>query len=434
MKRRAPILIFCVCLVAFALGILQLFHLRFEQGDVYPAYSSLRADPLGAMALYESLERMPGITARRDMSARNKLPESSDTTYLHLAANTRDWRWMPESLVTEIESFLSRGGRLVISCKPETTGNTFLSRADDMAHGTNAPGSKPKRVGKKTTPEESPKPRKPGEKADDDEEEFVKRMNLQERWGFAVSHESLPQGDDVAESVTVTNRSASALPPSMAWHSATLFTKLSTNWQVIYARGSNAVVMERHIGSGSVVFASDSFFVSNEALLRDRHPELLAWLVGPNRLVIFDEAHLGVVEEPGVATLMRRYRLHGLVAGIALLMGLFVWKNSFSLVPPPVRAREQDFVAGRDSALGFVNLLRRNIPVGEILKACYEQWNKSTVARRDLAASRVGQVKQTIEAEISRSALERNPVAAYQQVSRILKPGVAVKQTKEEQR
>jgi hypothetical protein len=41
----------------------ELFELRFERGDVYPAYSSLRADPLGAMAFYESLEKIPGLSA-----------------------------------------------------------------------------------------------------------------------------------------------------------------------------------------------------------------------------------------------------------------------------------------------------------------------------------------------------------------------------------
>jgi hypothetical protein len=34
-------------------------------------------------------------------------------------------------------------------------------------------------------------------------------------------------------------------------------------------------------------------------------------------------------------------------------------------------------------------------------------------------------VRQTVAVELSRTALEHDPVAAYQQVSRILKPGVA---------
>ena len=34
--------------------------LRFESGDVYPVYSSLRSDPLGTRAFYDSLEDLEG--------------------------------------------------------------------------------------------------------------------------------------------------------------------------------------------------------------------------------------------------------------------------------------------------------------------------------------------------------------------------------------
>jgi hypothetical protein len=68
------------------------------------------------------------------------------------------------------------------------------------------------------------------------------------------------------------------------------------------------VVVERQVGRGTIVMASDSYFLSNEALQRDRHADLLAWLVGSGTQVVFDEAHLGIVEKPGVATLMRKYR------------------------------------------------------------------------------------------------------------------------------
>ena len=61
MKKRLPALVLVVCAVGFAFGLVHLFRLRFAAGDVYPEYSSLRADPLGAMAFCESLERMPGL-------------------------------------------------------------------------------------------------------------------------------------------------------------------------------------------------------------------------------------------------------------------------------------------------------------------------------------------------------------------------------------
>jgi len=62
-----------------------------HRGEVYPAYSSLRADPLGAMAFYESLESIPGISARRDFSDSNRLPEEPQTVYLHLASPRYEW-------------------------------------------------------------------------------------------------------------------------------------------------------------------------------------------------------------------------------------------------------------------------------------------------------------------------------------------------------
>ena len=68
MRRHCYILLLLACTAGFAFGLLHLFKLRFAAGDVYPQYSSLRADPLGAMAFCESLERMPGLSVRRENS------------------------------------------------------------------------------------------------------------------------------------------------------------------------------------------------------------------------------------------------------------------------------------------------------------------------------------------------------------------------------
>ena len=40
----------------FLAAVSYLMVLRFESGDVYPVYSSLRSDPLGTRAFYDSLE------------------------------------------------------------------------------------------------------------------------------------------------------------------------------------------------------------------------------------------------------------------------------------------------------------------------------------------------------------------------------------------
>ena len=114
MRRGLTIILLCLCGAGFALGIARLFDLRFESGDVYPRYSSLRADPLGTSAYYESLNRLPGVSARRDFSANNELPGGRGIAYLHLGGAREDWRDVPAQLFGELESFLGRGGRLVI--------------------------------------------------------------------------------------------------------------------------------------------------------------------------------------------------------------------------------------------------------------------------------------------------------------------------------
>ena len=180
------------------------------------------------------------------------------------------------------------------------------------------------------------------------------------------------------------------------------------------------MVIERKFGKGSVVIASDSFFVSNEAMLKDRHADLLAWLVGASRQVVFDEAHLGISESPGVAALMRKYRLQGLAAGLLLLAGLFIWKNSTSLVPPQAAGQSEDFVAGKDAASGFVSLLRRNIPTRDIFAACFAEWKKSAAPSGKFSNARLRQAEAVFESENSLPSKDRHPIATYKKISETL--------------
>jgi len=193
---------------------------------------------------------------------------------------------------------------------------------------------------------------------------------------------------------------------------------------VIYARDNQPVLIERKFGSGSLVFSADSYFVSNEALRNERHPKLLAWLAGRNTTVLFDEMHLGVLEKPGIAALVRKYRLHGLVVGLALLAGLFVWKNTTSFVPPyieDIADNRNDAVAGRDSAAGFVNLLRRSIPPAEVLSVCFAEWNKARAHGRADLNARSERMAAIVAEEQAKSERARNPVESYRRIASILR-------------
>src|SRR5262245_52947848 len=68
--------------VAFAWGVIYLFGLEFAEGDVYPRFSSLRADPDGAKLLYESLAAVPGIRVSRNYLPLETLPGESQTVVL----------------------------------------------------------------------------------------------------------------------------------------------------------------------------------------------------------------------------------------------------------------------------------------------------------------------------------------------------------------
>ena len=409
MKKYFPIVVLLGCAALFAFGIMQLFELRFESGDVYPAYSSLRADPLGTMAFYESLGEIPGLAARRDFSDSNRLPEEPQTVYLHLASNFYEWNWVPADLFHEIQNFLARGNRLVITFVPQTETNYFAYRAEDETNSVKSAKTKDGKI-------MPPKPVKKNTELTDEDSD----ISLADKWGFHPGFEQLVPDGDIYAPAVVLNKTDLPLPQQLDWHSGTIFTNCDAAWRMIYARGTNAVVIERQFGKGSVVIATDSYFVSNEAMEGDRHADLLAWLVGENKNVVFDEAHLGVVETSGVAVLMRKYRLHGLAAGLLLLAGLFIWKNSSSLVPPHTDEKPDDFVAGKDAASGFTNLLRRSIAPRDLLAACFAEWKKSGPAAGKFSAMRMQQAEAIFQSENSLPNKDRNAIAAYKNISNAL--------------
>jgi len=351
---------------------------------------------------------MPGIFVRRDHSANNRLPDGRDTTYMHLAAHTYEWSWMEEDTIKEIERFVTGGGRLAISFFPETS-KPFRWLSDDEDEDAPKKSSDSKN-------EKKPGKRSGKKKMSKKTREMMRRMSLKERWGLDFTFLASDEGSRQAM-----NESALSLPESLAWHGNIVFTNLPSSWSVIYARGGHPVVIERKFGTGSVVIATDSYFLSNEALLKDRHPDLLSWWIGPNKRIIFDEAHLGVVDNPGVAALIRKYHLHGLVLGSVLLAGLFIWKNSVSFVPAHSEEAKTGFAEGKDSGAGFVNLLRRNIAASQIVNLCFAEWKKSVSHGNKQLEEKGAKIQTMLDEENARSALNRNPVSLYRDICAVLK-------------
>jgi Domain of unknown function (DUF4350) len=394
-----------IVLATFLYGLLHLFHLRFQAGDVYPEYSSLRADPLGTRALWESLGRL--MPARRNYRSLDHLAGGGGAALLILGADAEHVR-LTKPEYQAIESFSRDGGRLILSLRPPA-----LSELGSLLLGPSGARSGP-RNGPPFEDETGP----PG----------AWWQSIAKEWGLHFQIAKLPRdknGVIQPESAFLKSSALeSNLPLVIPCHSSRYFTNLDETWQVIYARTNDrAVIVERPWGAGSMVLCADTFLFSNEALVLNRQTPLLAWMIGPSRRVIFDETHLGVRENPGIATLARQYGLQGLFSALLVLAGLFIWKQAVPFLPPFSTSESRaasTVVTGEEASAGFVNLLRRNVPPSEIMKVCVEQWNAHVAQPSRLSQDRLSRMQALIDEENQRPLRQRNPVRLYREFAGIL--------------
>ncbi|SRR5579864_5237640 len=111
--RFANWLVLTVALL-FALGLVQLFRWRFEIGDVYPPYSSLRTDPLGTRALFESFQSIGGISVARNYQPLERV-KPAGTTIFYLGVDSRD---LLRADLADFDKLTTSGARLVIGLLP----------------------------------------------------------------------------------------------------------------------------------------------------------------------------------------------------------------------------------------------------------------------------------------------------------------------------
>lgn len=385
LKNKGRYLLGAVLAVAFAYGLVNLLLLRFSAGDVFPYYSSLRSDPLGVKVLYESLETCCDLKVSRAYDPITSYKGQSNSAFFDLGDRASGLSFLDAISLDDVETYVRNGGRLVITFLPyksnddlnsELLVSSLSSMGEDMKHPL---------------------------------------VDVRERWGF--NYFGFALSSRKRENAAVLKDSAgAALPPQISVHTVLYFSDLSKPWKIIYDRGGHPVLVERAMGKGSIVLSAESFFLSNEAMIKERHPELVVWLVGGKHQVIFDEYDHGVAYSPGVASLIRKYNLQWLVVGAVLLALLFVWKSAASLVPAYRDDEDESpysLSRGNDATSGLANLLRRSVPISRMFSLCYQEWKKSQKSKYAVKLSRV-------EALVSGPENRKNVVKSYNQVSRIL--------------
>lgn len=391
--------IFMVIITAlFLYGVITLLIMRFQVGDVYPPYSSYRSDPLGTKAFYEALNLLPGVEAVRNVEPLTKQRGLAEGTTFFLGMNTFDFSLMDPATVQAIEDALNKGGRIIITFVP-TRVKPPPSATEEEAHVP---------------------PQKDTDDQHDGEEKHepyrTEYVDLTERWSVETELSAEISGE--ANLWTPEQD----LPSSLIWHSTLVFKPQDSAWRTIYTMAGKPALIERTYGKGSIVMASDSFLLSNEAMKSKRYPYLLAWLCGDYHKIIFDETHLGIAKHPGIATLFRTYGLAPFFLALIVLALLAIWRQSFSFVPAHEETQEITVNPGKDYSTGLTNLLRRNISSGNILKACLEEWKRSFTHGKQNFSDLLPHIQKIIAAEQAQPKKNRSAIRGYRKISALVYP------------
>jgi hypothetical protein len=395
--RIIPVAAAIIMLAGFIYGTIRLFELRFESGSIYPPYSTLRTDPLGTSAFYEGLGSTGTVKASRNIENISRISSPGGRTLFILGSSTYGFSSCGKNYNEALENFASSGGRLVISFAPQE-----FSDKESGKEGVD----KTKKDSKEKSAGVCPAKDTPS---------FIDSL------GVTMDTKKFSSKEPRALAAVNIN----GFPSTISWYSALCFTPDDPSWKTLYTRDGFPVIIERKYGKGSIVMCSDSYFISNEAMKKERHAGLLAWLAGNSNTAIFDETHLGISKKPGLATLIRKYGLMPFIASLAVLALLFIWRNVASLIPRDADTGTLDVDWGKNSASALVNLYKRNIKPSDLMSVCVDEHKRSFKYGRRLNQDLTSRIDDIIN-EAGKPGGKDSSVNMYRKISTaISKKGAA---------
>jgi hypothetical protein len=388
-RRRLPIALAVLAAVLFLGTLNRLFELRFAAGDIHPPSSSRRADPVGSRALRDALALQPGLSVSQNLEPLKRLRTGPGTTLLLLgvAPENAGFPGANPSDNAPLVQAARDGARVVIGFEHESArlatnairrGIRSLNRA---GFSTNIPPPL-----------------------------------------TATLHFNLVQGLQAATNGTAERLVPDpSLPVEVPWTSPWNLSNLHSSWRAIYSRDLRVVAAERSFGMGSIVLLSSDYLLSNEALRHDPQPGLLSWMLGSSTRVIFDETHLGLSLEPGMAGLLRKYHLGGAALGLLLLAALHVWRTVVRFNPPTLPPDSDGTVTGRGSSAGLLSILRRSVPIPDLIPVCFNEWRNAQGRHPSVAPRRIADAQDLLNLELEKHPRQRTPVETYRRIAHILR-------------
>jgi hypothetical protein len=399
-----------ILVIALALGggafLWKLFALRFQAGDSYEPYSTLRSDSLGVRVLYESLKSLPEFETSRSYKAKNGALQPAKTALLFLGVSAQNESVLQNGREEELVQFAREGGRLVMSLNPAPSSLFQTARENSRKRGrakkeTNSVPEKAENI-------EPSMESETGKKSPDFE--TISR----------VLFKSSPRDRDETEVADL--QIEERLPETLKWPGPNSFQTNVPEWKIVYTVDERPVVFQRSIGKGQIVLMSDSYLLSNEAMVKDRSAQFIEWVLGNRHIIVFDEYHLGTQEDHGIATLIRKYRLEKIVLALAVLVVLFIWRQGCAFLPPFHETQTSSIRIGHDSTLTLARMLQKNILPEKILQHCWDRWKRSLPPKHRFSATSIQAAESLVASDSKAEIKNRDPVQIYKQAAQILSP------------
>ncbi|MEM9283032.1 MAG: DUF4350 domain-containing protein [Verrucomicrobiota bacterium] len=445
-------------------GFYGVLEKRFVEGDIYPHYASYLSEPLGTSALYETLERHPGFTVERNITHLNSVKGlTEDTALLLLGLPRESIETMRAPQDSPVIKAVAEGARLVITVNPELVPEKFqpsqseqekdwlerrrelrekqLRERSELSDPPAESDPPEKEAEKEAENEDNGKDEEEssssedaegkGEGEEDEKETFEEMMTrvigpkLTNRLEFelaGVKPFERPEGGWELKP----GRGARDFEPPLPlpnWYSQFRFEKPDRKWRVIARIGKEPVVIERDFGVGTIVLATDSFFVSNEALHLGAVPEFLLWMTGGKSRIIFDETIHGSVETGGAMKLIRQYRLQGILIGLLIVIGLWAWRSASALAPGSGEVDQglidgHNSVAGEEIGSGLIRLLKKSVPRSSLIQKCIEiRKSGRGLGIQEEQIKKIEEIRRNHQGNPGRFGV----VSAYEQITEVLR-------------
>src|SRR5262245_26652558 len=132
MQAKGPALLLAITLAGFVGGLVVLFRLRVAHGDAFPAYSSLRADPIGVRVLHDSLAALPGLVVERQFKPIADLEPGPVRTIVMAGVRAGDWTHVTREELDALDGVVRGGGRLVIALRAQAAASAEERREEEQ--------------------------------------------------------------------------------------------------------------------------------------------------------------------------------------------------------------------------------------------------------------------------------------------------------------